>query len=147
MDTVTATQAQEIPTVDGGLRRRLRDPQQDQAQAPTPRIVFGCLHTTHVIAGPPFSGTRWDTSVFDAAGFPLSPAPGTTNEWIDKVPAGRRHTDTRRSARLRRVSRDDSIQLLLSHLRTLSAVTQTDGSTNNGRVVNINGGLAAPAPI
>jgi hypothetical protein len=85
MDTVTTTQgtirpsrfqivltdlvipASKIPT----RRRstlRLRDPQRDQVQAPAPRIVFGCLPTTHVIAGPPISGTRWDTSVLDAAG-------------------------------------------------------------------------------
>jgi hypothetical protein len=36
-------------------------------------------------------------------------------------------------------------QLLLSHLKTLSAVTQTVGSMHNGRVVN--DGLAAPAPL
>jgi hypothetical protein len=35
--------------------------------------------------------------------------------------------------------------LLLSHLMTLSAVTQTVGSMNNGRVAN--DGSAAPAPI
>ncbi|KAJ7798198.1 hypothetical protein B0H14DRAFT_3157041 [Mycena olivaceomarginata] len=142
-----------IPTVDDGLRRRLRDSQRDQAQAPAPRIVFGCLPTTHVIAGPPFSGTRWDTLVLDAAGFSLSPAPGTTNEWIDKVPAGRRHADTRRSARLRRrVARRQYAgttsvlisgckqfltvaQLLLSHLRKSFTVTQTVGSMDNGRVL------------
>ncbi|KAJ7848504.1 hypothetical protein B0H14DRAFT_3453131 [Mycena olivaceomarginata] len=121
--------------LDDGRRRVSATPNGTKRNAP--RIVFGCLHTTHVIAGPPFSGTRWDTLVLDAAGFSLFRA---------------QHDQSMRSIGCPLcsspigASRDDSIQvLLLSHLKTLSAVTQTVGSMNNGRAVN--DGVAAPAPL